>query len=790
MDVARTIADNFDDEYFRGTVPGNMVQLVQEQPLKIPFVAAILVELNQAKPEMASLILDKFGEALQDGIQTGQWRQVKLTLRFLGLTQSLYEGEGVFPILEDLFSRAVDLQAASPDDTLGLELVKIIMLTIPYVLVWNPDCSQKASDLLEKTAIVASAPHEVEAAVVPYLDQEQGTPSCPGILSLLQEQLQSESQKGFELKFIPRFTTSKRRNSMEGANGTDGETPKSHAFPTVTIPETVPAGSDPVSPEVWYSLYADQDIETVPPTSNIASIMIRDVLVDTINTLDFNRSAVGKFLIDMDGYFTPETFVRRATPFDRLKDVPEGESTWKCEDLIVDAIFSQMLRLPGSEHRVVYYHSLITETCRIAPAAIAPSLGRAIRFLYRSMDVMDLELCYRFMDWFAQHLSNFDFRWKWAEWLDDVPLSPLYPKKAFILGVLDKEVRLSFARRIRETLPEEYHRLIPATKDNDIPDFKFNDAATPFSVQGKEMLALIRRKAPDEDIEAAITAFHAAITSENPTTADPNSISTDAFVTAVCHIGSKSLSHVLSYIERYRARLQALAASSPASRTQIVDAVVAYWQAVQPGVAVNIADKLLNYSVVAPADVCAWALAAPTRLRAGALLAEHWVYELLAGTVAKVARRVRQVARARLNAGAPLPPAQAAQLDATLAQERAGLRSLHASVDAALAAVADGSAAQQLVRGDAGFAPLALDVALDEPVEAAEELRLLRLWGQRWARVFRRTLAIEEAWMADTVARFPPPGEEEPPAPLEVAEATDAAASNGAPRAEEEDLLM
>lgn len=108
--------------------------------------------------------------------------------------------------------------------------------------------------------------------------------------------------------------------------------------------------------------------------------------------------------------------MRRATPFDKLKDVPEGKSTWKPEDMAVDAIFSQILQLPAPEHKAVYYHSMITETCKIAPSAIAPSLGRAIRFLYKNIEMMDEELTYRFMDWFSHHLSNFDFRWKWQEW--------------------------------------------------------------------------------------------------------------------------------------------------------------------------------------------------------------------------------------------------------------------------------------------------------------------------------------------------------------------------------------
>lgn len=123
-------------------------------------------------------------------------------------------------------------------------------------------------------------------------------------------------------------------------------------------------------------------------------------------------------MIELDCYWAPETFVKRATPFDKLGDIPPEKSTWKPEDMAVDALFSQIMFLPTAEQKLVYYHSVITESCKIAPAAIAPSLGRAIRFLFKNSGSMDLELIARFMDWFAHHMSNFEFRWKWTEWSD------------------------------------------------------------------------------------------------------------------------------------------------------------------------------------------------------------------------------------------------------------------------------------------------------------------------------------------------------------------------------------
>ena len=57
--------------------------------------------------------------------------------------------------------------------------------------------------------------------------------------------------------------------------------------------------------------------------------------------------------------------------------------------------------------------------------------------------------------------------------VDDAPLAIVYPKKSFMTGALEKEIRLSFARRIRGTLPEPYHPLISEAKEMDRPDFKY-----------------------------------------------------------------------------------------------------------------------------------------------------------------------------------------------------------------------------------------------------------------------------------------------------------------------------
>lgn len=273
----------------------------------------------------------------------------------------------------------------------------------------------QASALLEKTDIIASTPHALVDLVNTFSPEEDKSAAGSSVISLMQSQLQGEAGKGWELKCLPRPWKDIRDSETDELKSFDSVTKV--PFPEIIVPNPVPNGSHPLFPEVYLSVYANQEFDTVPPTSDISSSLIRDALVDTINLLDFNRVATAKFLIDLDCYFTPYTFIKRATAFDRMRDIPEEHRAWKPEDVAVDAVFSQLFQLPAAEHKLVYYHSLLTECCKIAPAAIAPSLGRAIRFLYNSLQTMDLELSNRFLDWFAHHLSNFGFTWKWSEWL-------------------------------------------------------------------------------------------------------------------------------------------------------------------------------------------------------------------------------------------------------------------------------------------------------------------------------------------------------------------------------------
>ena len=92
------------------------INRIVEQPLKIPFVAGAVLYANAENSSVTQEILGRAGPMCQEALDAGDWRSFKLLLRFLACLAPLFKEDGIVPILDELFNRAVDLQTASPED--------------------------------------------------------------------------------------------------------------------------------------------------------------------------------------------------------------------------------------------------------------------------------------------------------------------------------------------------------------------------------------------------------------------------------------------------------------------------------------------------------------------------------------------------------------------------------------------------------------------------------------------------------------------------------------------------
>ena len=259
------------------------------------------------------------------------------------------------------------------------------------------------------------------------------------------------------------------------------------------------------------------------------------------------------------------------------------------------------------------------------------------------------------------------------------------------------------------------------------PGFKFDNEQTPYARQGKEVYALLRSK---ETTEAQIQAVLDEVMSlaQQQGVEDALVTSTDVFMTCICHIGSKSLSHVLSSIEKSKNRLLAIGSASEAARREIITAVTEYWS-IAPGTAVNIIDKLLNYTIITPMSVIEWAL--HDHLDRGRALTKGFIYEMVASTMNKVTNRVRQIVAARNDPS--LSNDQRSLYEDTLVRERQSMRDLFTAIEDAVSGVANAADDEMIERYDG----------------EESEMALLQSWGERWARVWRRRAIVEEAMVGE-----------------------------------------
>ena len=262
---------------------------------------------------------------------------------------------------------------------------------------------------------------------------------------------------------------------------------------------------------------------------------------------------------------------------------------------------------------------------------------------------------------------------------------------------------------------------------------------TPFREEAQAIFQAIRKRESDDVLQGHMNAIRQL--AEERGIADPLIPATDAFVTSLCFVGAKSLSHVLSCIDRCKDRLVDVGSQSDAARKQIITSVLAYWHD-HPGVGVNIVDKLLNYTLLTPTSVVEWALV--DHVDGGAALARSHVYEMVSMTVSKVANRVRQVLGSRLEPG--LPSEQAQLLDDTLQRERAAQSRLFGVIEQALIGFAEAGSSKddmiEVIDNDDD----------DDDTSRSPNRALIRDWAVRWLRVFRRRCAVEEAFFTNEFA--------------------------------------
>lgn len=207
------------------------------------------------------------------------------------------------------------------------------------------------------------------------------------------------------------------------------------------------------------------DAQTTPETDTNAGLFLRLLVADIIAVYEVNRKTCARILLaDLPRWLASGAFKSSTSSSGAGAGKVNGSNSSNnagaegsmvidtsggaagsplvLENLIVEVILGQYLfAAPSAPHKSVYYQSLIGELCKISPQTVAPALGKCIRKLYAGLGAaaapageskisLGPEQTRRFAEWFAVHLSNFGFHWRWPEWC----VTSLFSKAALLMS--------------------------------------------------------------------------------------------------------------------------------------------------------------------------------------------------------------------------------------------------------------------------------------------------------------------------------------------------------------------
>ncbi|KAJ8029982.1 Nuclear cap-binding protein subunit 1 [Holothuria leucospilota] len=276
--------------------------------------------------------------------------------------------------------------------------------------------------------------------------------------------------------------------------------------------------------------------------------------------------------------------------------------------MIVEVVFGSLFSLPSTKNIEVFYASLLLELCKLQPGFLPQVLAQATEMLYERVEGMNLTCMERFIRWFSHHLSNFQFRWSWDEWIDCTEKEPGHAKVIFIQEVLQ--------RCLRGT----------GWKDEGGGD---QIPALPIS---KKLIEAFKAKASVEQVEEILKQIPGPKKDDDSGEAEEavSPLKIDVFVQSLLFLGQKSFSHTFSALAKFHSLLKKLG-SNEESQIFMLRTIRDLWQNHQQMICVII-DKLIRTQIVSCPAVINWIFSEHMRQH----FTEGFVWEILHGVLKKM----------------------------------------------------------------------------------------------------------------------------------------------------------
>ncbi|XP_077218182.1 ARM repeat superfamily protein isoform X2 [Tasmannia lanceolata] len=358
---------------------------------------------------------------------------------------------------------------------------------------------------------------------------------------------------------------------------------------------------------------------------------------------------------------------------------------FRYEYLMAETIFSQLLLLPQPPFKPIYYTLVIIDLCKALPGAFPAVVAGAVRALFEKIADLDMECRTRLILWFSHHLANFQFIWPWEEWAYVLTLPKWAPQRVFVQEVLEREVRLSYWDKIKQSIENApaLEELLPPKGG---PSFKYG------ADDGKESGELSVSKELNSMVKGRKTAREVILwVEENIIPLHGSKFALEVVIQTLLDIGSKSFTHLITVLERYG---QVIAKLCPDQEKQVllIDEISSFWKNSSQMTAIAI-DRMMGYRLISNLAIVNWVF---SKSNIEQFHTSDRLWEILRNAVSKTYNRISDLRR------------EISSLEKGVAS----------SEDSALKAKAELEAAESK-----------LEIIDGEPVRAENSVRLKRLKG-------------------------------------------------------------
>ena len=156
------------------------------------------------------------------------------------------------------------------------------------------------------------------------------------------------------------------------------------------------------------------------------------------------------------------------------------------EYMLLETIFQLVLQLPTSQATTAGHFRIILEIAKKQPA-FGPAAALGVGLLYNLLPEMDTSAAHELARWMAFHLVNTKLSWPyWDHWAPDFVVQDgssadsdsaavaVGNVKMFCSSVIDHSARNALPGRVRTTIPESLHSLLPVECTPKCPLFDSN----------------------------------------------------------------------------------------------------------------------------------------------------------------------------------------------------------------------------------------------------------------------------------------------------------------------------